>query len=243
MPARLRSGWSIPTSRSPARRSSSICATTDTSFPRLHDPQHSLVKLGQAQDHSGSGGLRCQWPACVSRAHRQLVHELRSCARAPTTHELDDAMQAVLKGNKPQVATASASGLLHLGPRMSRSYENCRDWFSRWWWPSRQRDADLRRARRRPALNDLVTSAAEAPRNQAARRRPEGLLYRRRPHGHLQSRYRSHRLSLLRILSSAGRGWAVSAADLRRRQEARATRSSRSPRRASCRRGCRSRSR
>ncbi len=79
-------------------------------LPALHDPQHSLVKLGQAQvtpevavfDPSGQlvyHGRIDNW--YVSFGHARP---------APTTHELDDAIQAALKGSKPQVATASGIG-------------------------------------------------------------------------------------------------------------------------------------
>lgn len=79
-------------------------------LPALHDPQHSLVKLGQAQITP---------EAAVFDARGQLVYHGRidnwyvafgRSRPAPTTHELDDALQAVLKGSKPQVATASAVG-------------------------------------------------------------------------------------------------------------------------------------
>ena len=79
-------------------------------LPALHDPQHSLVKLGQAQvtpevavfDASGVlayHGRIDNWYVTFGHARP-----------APTTHELDDALQAVLKGGKPQVATASGVG-------------------------------------------------------------------------------------------------------------------------------------
>lgn len=76
----------------------------------LHDPQHSLVKLGQAQVTP---------EVAVFDASGQLVYHGRidnwyqdfgHARSAPTTHELDDALQAVLKGDKPRVATASGVG-------------------------------------------------------------------------------------------------------------------------------------
>ncbi len=79
-------------------------------LPALHDPQHSLVKLGQAQVTP---------EAAVFDASGQLIYHGRidnwyqdfgHARSAPTTHELDDAIQAVLKGNKPQVASASGVG-------------------------------------------------------------------------------------------------------------------------------------
>jgi len=79
-------------------------------LPALHDPQHALVKLGQAQitpevavfDPSGQivyHGRIDNW--YVSFGHARP---------APTTHELDDAIQAALQGTKPRVATADAVG-------------------------------------------------------------------------------------------------------------------------------------
>jgi thiol-disulfide isomerase/thioredoxin len=79
-------------------------------LPALHDPQHALVKLGQAQITP---------EVAVFDASGQLVYHGRidnwyvtfgHARPAPTTHELDDALQAILKGNKPQVATASGVG-------------------------------------------------------------------------------------------------------------------------------------
>jgi thiol-disulfide isomerase/thioredoxin len=79
-------------------------------LPALHDPQHSLVKLGQVQVTP---------EAAVFDAGGQLVYhgridnwykEFGRARPAPTTHELDDAIQAVLKGSKPAVTTADAVG-------------------------------------------------------------------------------------------------------------------------------------
>jgi thiol-disulfide isomerase/thioredoxin len=79
-------------------------------LPALHDPQHALVKLGQAQVTP---------EVAVFDASGQLVYHGRidnwymsfgHARPAPTTHELDDAVQAVLKGGKPQVAKASGIG-------------------------------------------------------------------------------------------------------------------------------------
>jgi hypothetical protein len=79
-------------------------------LPALHDPQHSLVRLGQAQvtpevavfDTSGQlvyHGRIDNW--YVSFGHARP---------APTTRELDDAIQAALKGSKPAVAAADGIG-------------------------------------------------------------------------------------------------------------------------------------
>jgi thiol-disulfide isomerase/thioredoxin len=79
-------------------------------LPALHDPQHMLVKLGQAQVTP---------EVAVFDASGQLVYHGRidnwyvtfgHPRPAPTTHELDDALQAVLKGGKPAVAAASGIG-------------------------------------------------------------------------------------------------------------------------------------
>ena len=71
-------------------------------LPALHDPQHSLVKLGQAQITP---------EVAVFDASGQLVYHGRidnwyqdfgHARRAPTTHELDDAIQAVLAARNPK---------------------------------------------------------------------------------------------------------------------------------------------
>ena len=79
-------------------------------LPALHDPQHALVKLGEAQvtpevavfDVSG----QLVYHGRIDNWYQDFGH----ARSAPTTHELDDALQAVLKGGKPQVATASGVG-------------------------------------------------------------------------------------------------------------------------------------
>ena len=79
-------------------------------LPALHDPQHGLVKLGQVQVTP---------EVAVFDAGGQLVYHGRidnwyvsfgHARPAPTAHELDDAIQAALKGSKPQVAAASGIG-------------------------------------------------------------------------------------------------------------------------------------
>ncbi len=79
-------------------------------LPALHDPQHALVKVSQVQITP---------EAAVFDASGQLVYHGRidnwyqsfgQPRSAPTTHELDDALQAVLSGGKPTVATASGIG-------------------------------------------------------------------------------------------------------------------------------------
>jgi len=79
-------------------------------IPALHDPQHSLVKLGEVQITP---------EAAVFDPSGQLVYhgridnwykEFGKALPAPTTHELDDALQAVLKGERPQVASTDAVG-------------------------------------------------------------------------------------------------------------------------------------
>jgi thiol-disulfide isomerase/thioredoxin len=79
-------------------------------LPALRDPQYSLVKLSKAQVTP---------EAAVFDAGGQLVYHGRidnwyqdfGHARAgPTTHELDDALQAVVQGKKPQVTTAAGIG-------------------------------------------------------------------------------------------------------------------------------------
>jgi AhpC/TSA family len=79
-------------------------------LPALRDPQHALVKLGQAQVTP---------EVAVFDPNGQLVYHGRidnwyvsfgHARPAPTTHELDDAIQAALKGSKPQVTTADGIG-------------------------------------------------------------------------------------------------------------------------------------
>ena len=79
-------------------------------LPALRDPQHSLVKLSQAQVTP---------EVAVFDTNGQLVYHGRidnwyqdfgKARSAPTTHELDDAVQAVLKGKKPEVTTATGVG-------------------------------------------------------------------------------------------------------------------------------------
>lgn len=79
-------------------------------LPALHDPQHALVKLGQAQVTPN---------VAVVTASGELVYHGRidnwyvsfgHARPAPTTHELDDAIQAALKGSKPAVGAADGIG-------------------------------------------------------------------------------------------------------------------------------------
>ena len=79
-------------------------------LPALHDPQHSLVRLGQAQVTPevavfDSGG-QLVYHGRIDNWYVSFGH----ARPAPTTHELDDAIQAALKGNKPQVTTADGIG-------------------------------------------------------------------------------------------------------------------------------------
>jgi thiol-disulfide isomerase/thioredoxin len=79
-------------------------------LPALHDPQHALVKLGQAQVTPEvavfDAGGQMVYHGRIDNWYQDFGH----ARSAPTTHELDDAVQAVLKGGKPQVATASGVG-------------------------------------------------------------------------------------------------------------------------------------
>ncbi len=79
-------------------------------LPALHDPQHSLVKLGEAEvtpeaalfDASG----QLEYHGRIDNWYQSFGH----ARSAPTTHELDNAIQAVLSGKKPEVTTAGAVG-------------------------------------------------------------------------------------------------------------------------------------
>jgi len=79
-------------------------------LPALHDPQHSLVKLGQAQVTPEvavfDAGGQLVYHGRIDNWYQDFGHS-RS---APTTHELNDAVQAVLSGKTPQVTTASGVG-------------------------------------------------------------------------------------------------------------------------------------
>jgi thiol-disulfide isomerase/thioredoxin len=76
----------------------------------LHDPEHSLVKLSQAQvtpevavfDTSG----QLVYHGRIDNWYQSFGH----ARSAPTTHELNEAIKAVLNGKKPQVATEGAVG-------------------------------------------------------------------------------------------------------------------------------------
>jgi len=79
-------------------------------LPALHDPQHALVKLGEAQTTPEAAVFT---PAGQLVYHGRIDNWYVSFGRsrpAPTTHELDEALQAVLSGKQPQVKTASAVG-------------------------------------------------------------------------------------------------------------------------------------
>ncbi len=79
-------------------------------LPALHDPQHSLVKLGQAQVTPEvavfDAGGQLMYHGRIDNWYQDFGHS----RRAPTTHELNDAVQAVLSGKRPQVTTASGVG-------------------------------------------------------------------------------------------------------------------------------------
>ncbi len=79
-------------------------------IPVLRDPEHSLVKLGQVQVTP---------EIAVFDANRQLAYHGRidnwyatfgRVRAAPTTHELDDVLEALLGGRKPAVTAASGVG-------------------------------------------------------------------------------------------------------------------------------------
>jgi len=79
-------------------------------LPALRDPQHSLVKLAEVQVtpevalFDGSGELLY---------HGRIdnwYHDFGHARSAPTTHELNNAIQAVINGKAPEVASASGVG-------------------------------------------------------------------------------------------------------------------------------------
>ena len=76
----------------------------------MRDPQHRLAKQSQADVTP---------EAAVFDANGQLVYHGRidnwyeafgRARSAPTTHELDDSLRAILSGKQPQVATAKPVG-------------------------------------------------------------------------------------------------------------------------------------
>ncbi len=80
------------------------------SLSALRDPQHSLVKLGEAQVTPEAavfdeGGVLV-YHGRIDNWYKDFGHP-RS---GPSTHELDDAIQSALKGKKPDVASASGIG-------------------------------------------------------------------------------------------------------------------------------------
>jgi hypothetical protein len=79
-------------------------------IPALRDPNHALVKLGhahvtpEAAVFNGKGAL-------VYHGRIDNLYESFGHARsAPTTHELEDAIQAALAGRPPFVAEAASVG-------------------------------------------------------------------------------------------------------------------------------------
>ena len=79
-------------------------------LPALRDPQHSLVKLADAQVtpevalFDGAGKLL--YHGRIDNWYQDFGH----ARSAPTTHELNNAIQAVIKGKTPEVASASGVG-------------------------------------------------------------------------------------------------------------------------------------
>ena len=76
----------------------------------LRDPQHSLVKLGRVQVTPevavfGAGGTLA-YHGRIDNWYQDFGH----ARSTPTTHELNDAIQAVVSGKMPQVASATSVG-------------------------------------------------------------------------------------------------------------------------------------
>lgn len=79
-------------------------------IPALRDPEHSLVKLGDVQvtpevavfDASGT----LVYHGRIDNWYQDFGH----ARSAPTTHELQDALDRTLTGNKPHVAAATGIG-------------------------------------------------------------------------------------------------------------------------------------
>jgi hypothetical protein len=76
-------------------------------LPALRDPRHALVKLSQVQVTPEA--------AVFDASHRLIYHgriddlyrDLGRARTSPTTHELDDAIQAALSGKTPPASVAS----------------------------------------------------------------------------------------------------------------------------------------
>jgi thiol-disulfide isomerase/thioredoxin len=79
-------------------------------LPALRDPQHELVKLSGVQVTPevavfDTGG-RLAYHGRIDNWYQDFGH----ARSAPSTHELGDAIEAVLNGRAPQVATAAGVG-------------------------------------------------------------------------------------------------------------------------------------
>jgi thiol-disulfide isomerase/thioredoxin len=76
----------------------------------LRDPNHELVRLSQAEITPEVAVFSSRGELAYHGRIDNLYESLGRARSAPTTHELSDALQDVLSGKTPRIATASAIG-------------------------------------------------------------------------------------------------------------------------------------
>jgi hypothetical protein len=79
-------------------------------LPALRDPEHALVKQAHAQITPEVAVFDKAGALVYHGRIDNLYEDFSRARRAPTTHELEDAIQSALKGTRPPVAEASAIG-------------------------------------------------------------------------------------------------------------------------------------
>lgn len=79
-------------------------------IPALRDPQHALVKLGQAQITPEAAVFDARGRLVYHGRIDDLYLDMARSRRAATTHELDDAIHAALSSRNLTVATKPAVG-------------------------------------------------------------------------------------------------------------------------------------
>jgi hypothetical protein len=76
----------------------------------LRDPRHSLAKAGEAQVTPEAAVFDINGALVYHGRIDNWYKDFGHPRSAPTTHELDDAIRATLRGKKPEVATATGIG-------------------------------------------------------------------------------------------------------------------------------------
>lgn len=79
-------------------------------LPALRDPEHSLVKLGEAEVTPEAAVFDVDAKLVYHGRIDNWYQDFGHARTAPTTHELDDAIQATLKGETPRIASATGVG-------------------------------------------------------------------------------------------------------------------------------------